>query len=435
MKNKICGLLILVVLMACAMSLVSLRAQPAPADASGSVLLSSDDLDQLVAPIALYPDPLIALILPASTVPTDIVLASRFLNNGGSADDIDSQPWDSNVKGLARYPDVLQMMDDNLDWTNQLGAAVLAQQADVMTAIQAQRAKAQSLGNLQTTPQQQVITDQQVIQIVPADPKVIYVPVYDPQVVYVQAAPPAAPLISFGLGLAVGAWLAGDCDWHGHGIYYGGYYRPGYGWGYNNVVINNNYYWRPNPNRPPPRPPYRPGHPGGNLPGWRPPPNWGKPGKPGGPGNRPGGNRPGIPGTPGNPGKPERPENRPGGPGNRPGHPSIQPAPGHPKPGETRPAKPTTPGHRPGHENQRPETKPIHTQPVKPKPERPETRPAPQPKPHPKPEPSRPATRPSTQPAHQSFNRDRSSTKPQTTHPQPQQRAQPRAQGNGRQNN
>ena len=322
------------------------------AQTDSTPLLSQADLEQLVAPIALYPDPLLALILPASTVPTDIVLANRFVTNGGDPNAIDQQPWDDNVKGLARYPDVLAMMDENLDWTNQLGAAVLAQQGDVMNAIQAMRAKAQTLGNLQTTAQQQVLTQDQAIQILPADPQVIYVPVYNPQVVYVQPAP-AVPFITFGLGLAMGAWIGGNCDWHRHSIYYGGWYRPGYGWN-RNVTINNHYYWRPNPAKPRPRPPYQPGRPGGQLPGWRPPPNNRPPGGP---------NRPGYPNRPGNPGRPSNPgsgPNRPGNPGGgnpgtptRPGRPnadrpSIQPVKPQPgqrpsQPGNTRPNKPSNP--------------------------------------------------------------------------------------------
>ena len=177
MKLNLLAALIIGALLFLAPGQRPLTAQPAPDAAPAPDLLSEPDLEQLVAPIALYPDPMVALILQASTVPTDIVLASRWLNDGNSPDDIDAQPWDDSVKGLARYPDVLQMMDDNLDWTNQLGAAVLAQQPDVMNAIQAMRAKAQALGNLQTTAQQQVISQDQVIQIVPADPQVIYVPV------------------------------------------------------------------------------------------------------------------------------------------------------------------------------------------------------------------------------------------------------------------
>ena len=383
---------------------LSAPAQTAP-DSASAPLLSEQDLEQVVAPIALYPDPMVALILQASTVPTDIVLASRWIGDGNDTDDIDSQPWDDSVKGLARYPDVLDMMDDNLDWTNQLGAAVLAQPADVMTAIQAMRAKAQALGNLQTTAQQQVVSQDNVIQIVPADPQVIYVPVYDPTVIYFQPAPP----IIFGPGLSIGIWLGGGFDWRYHRFYRGGYYRPGYGW--RPRPPNGGIIWRPNPNRPRPRPPYRPGKPG-HLPGWQRPPNGGKPRPPGNgrpPGNtnpRPPGSKPRPPiGGPGNPG------NRPGGPGNRPGRPSIQPVPNKPGGGKPapRPEKPVTiqpvkprPETKPAPRPQRPE-KPVTTQPVKPRPaERPQVKPAP----------SRPAVQPKPARPHQDFNQSRPSSKP-----------------------
>ena len=378
---------------------------------SGPVTLSQADLQQLVAPIALYPDPLIALILPASTVPTDIVLAERYLNDGGDADDIDDQSWDANVKGLARYPDVLQMMSDNLDWTNQLGAAVLYQQDDVMAAIQAQRAKAQALGNLTSTPQQQVVTDNGVIEIYPADPQIIYVPVYDPQVVYVQTG----PYVTFGPGFNIGIWIGGGCDWRGHRIYSRGYYRPGYGW---RPGIGHGPIWRPNPGRPKPRPPYHPGRPG-HLPGVRPPPNRPRP---------PGGNRPGIsplPGhprpSPGNggskPGHGPRPNpgtNPPGRP-NRPSRPEIQPVPQKPgptKPGVVKPDRPVRPA--PGKPSMRPtpgkpSIQPVPQRPsVRPAPERPVARPArpdnskrPEARPAPSrpPQASRPQSRPQSRPA------------------------------------
>jgi hypothetical protein len=293
---------------------------------------------------------MLALILQASTVPTDIVLANRWLTNGGDEDDIDSQPWDDSVKGLAHYPDALQMMDDNLDWTNQLGAAVLAQQADVMRAVQAMRAKAQAQGNLQTNAQQQVITQGNTIEIVPASPQVIYVPTYDPTVIYYQPAPP----IVFGPSFSIGIWLGGGCNWNSYYFYRSGFYRPGYGWGYRPGYGTP---WRPPPGRPAPRPPYRPGKPGGSLPGWRPPHG----GKPPGGGRPPGGGNPGTSGREqaasaeqwsgkirdrpnGNGGKPSiqpvsesrwrdgQAERRPpgggnGGGGNGGGKPSIQPVP------------------------------------------------------------------------------------------------------------
>jgi hypothetical protein len=382
----------IIALLLAAAAVGDLRAQDSPSDVP---LLSPDELQQLVAPIALYPDPLIALILTGSTVPTDIVLADRFVQNDGDPAAIDSQNWDDSVKGLARYPDVLKMMDDNLDWTNQLGAAVLAQQSDVMAAIQAQRARAEALGNLETTSQQQVINDQGIIQIIPADPQVIYVPVYDPQVIYVDRGP---NLLSFGIGFAIGAWLGGDCDWHGHYIYRSGYYRPGYGWHRPvNIIINRPPVWRPNPHKPKPRPPYRPNRPGkpggghGQLPGWQRPPGGNKPspGKPGGPSQVKPQPKP-LP--PGNGNGPGRPGNGPGG-----DRPQIQPVPSPTKPGTTRPGttkpgtvRPTQPVTRPapGGDRNKPENK---------RPVRPQVQPAarPQPKPAaPTPRPTAPANRP-----------------------------------------
>jgi hypothetical protein len=394
---------------------LSVSAQSAPLSAdtpSGPVQLSDADLQQLVAPIALYPDPMLALILQASTVPTDIVLASRWLNNGGDDDEIDSQPWDDSVKGLAHYPDVLQMMDDNLDWTNQLGAAVLAQQSDVMRAVQAMRAKAQAQGNLQTTAQQQVVTQGSTIEIVPASPQVIYVPVYDPTVIYYQPAPP----IVFGPSFSIGIWLGGGCNWNSYYFYRSGFYRPGYGWGYRPGYGTP---WRPPPGRPPPRPPYRPGKPGGSLPGWRPPHG----GKPPGGGRPPGGS------------KPRPPNNGPG----RPGRPSIQPVPNPGKPGKPgNGGKPSiqpvpNPGGGTGKPNVRPNRppkpeKPVTTQPVKPQPN-------PQPKPQPKPAPSRPKAnpRPAKPPPSNNFDRNRPSSKPHPSQPS-RPSAQPRpaqSQGGG----
>src|ERR1035438_5338557 len=109
--------------------------------------LSAAQLDQLLGPIALYPDPLIAQILPASTLPTEIVLADRYVTSGGDPNQLDQQPWDSSVQALARYPNVLQWMDQNLDWTTELGQAFLNQQPDVMDAIQRLRWSAYNLGD------------------------------------------------------------------------------------------------------------------------------------------------------------------------------------------------------------------------------------------------------------------------------------------------
>jgi hypothetical protein len=193
--------------------------------------LPAAQLDQLMGPIALYPDPLIAEILPASTLPTQIVLADRYITGGGDPNQIDQQPWDASVQAMARYPSVLKWMDDNLNWTTQAGQAFLNQQPDVMNSIQRLRAMASKLGNLQSSPQQQVVADGDDIEIVPADPQVIYVPVYQPDQVYYDA-PYGSPFITFGIGWPIGLWMDYDCDWGaGNLIFWGnGYSRPRNWW-------------------------------------------------------------------------------------------------------------------------------------------------------------------------------------------------------------
>jgi len=171
----------------------------------------------MLRPIALYPDPLIAQILPASTVPTQIVLADRYVSGGGDPNQIEQQAWDASVKAMARYTNVLKWMDDNLKWTTELGQAFLNQQAEVMKSIQRLRAAASKLGNLQSPPQQQVVADAGNIEIVPADPQMIYVPVYQPAQVYYDA-PDGSPFITFGLGWPIGPWLGYDCDWGNGGL-------------------------------------------------------------------------------------------------------------------------------------------------------------------------------------------------------------------------
>ena len=182
-------------------------------------------LDQLLGPIALYPDPLIAQILPASTMPTQIVLADRYVTGGGDPNQIDQQPWEPSVQALARYPSVLKWMSDNLNWTTELGQTFLNQQPDVMSSIQRLRASANNLGNLQSTPQQQVVHDGGNIEIVPADPQVIYVPVYQSDVVYYQTGH-GSPFITFGIGFAIGGWLDCDFNWGRHDIIYWGHNHP-----------------------------------------------------------------------------------------------------------------------------------------------------------------------------------------------------------------
>jgi hypothetical protein len=179
--------------------------------------LSDVQLDQLLGPIALYPDPLIAEILPASTLPEQIVMADRYVSGGGDFNQIDQQSWDASIKALTRYPKVLKWLDDNLNWTTELGQAFCNQQPEVMESIQRLRMSAANFGNLQSTPQQQVITDGGYIEIVPVDPQLLFVPVYQPDLVYDQSAN-GAVFITFGSGWPVGAWLNCDFDWSHHNL-------------------------------------------------------------------------------------------------------------------------------------------------------------------------------------------------------------------------
>ncbi len=211
-----------------------LRAQAPPPEPPQAAVegtpqkLAPEALNELLAPIALYPDALIALILPASTVPADLVLAARYIASNGDPAQIADQPWDDSVKSLVRYPDVLKWMDQNLEWTTALGDAFLDQPADVMNSIQALRAEAIAAGNLTDTPQQRVVREKTCVRIVPAEPEVIYVPQYDPEVVYVQPySEDVGPLLTFSAGFAVGSWLNYDCDWDRRGIYVG-QWRPGW---------------------------------------------------------------------------------------------------------------------------------------------------------------------------------------------------------------
>ena len=130
-------------------------AAPPPAPAAPS--WTSAELDQMLGPIALYPDPLIGVILPAAGQPSQIVMADRYMSQGGDPSQIEQQSWDPSVQGLAHYPNVLKWMDDNLTWTTEIGQAFLNQQSDVMDSIQRLRGTAQALGNLQSTPQENVV--------------------------------------------------------------------------------------------------------------------------------------------------------------------------------------------------------------------------------------------------------------------------------------
>jgi uncharacterized membrane protein YgcG len=206
-----------------------------------------EQLQQLVAPIALYPDALVAQILAGSTFPEQIVLADRWvqahpdLKGDALSQAVDQQPWDPSVKALAAFPSVLGNMDKNLGWTSTLGDAYYNQQQDVMQEIQLMRQRAQAAGNLKTTPQQTVSTQDSNIEIEPATPDEVYVPAYDPWLVYGDLVPAwpywyaypgiwfDGPYLSWGVpfGLAfVGGfgwgWGHWGFDWHNHYPLYGG---------------------------------------------------------------------------------------------------------------------------------------------------------------------------------------------------------------------
>jgi hypothetical protein len=206
-----------------------------------------DQLDSLVAPIALYPDPLLAQVLAASTYPLELVQLQQWLarnpglKDNALADAVAKQGWDPSVQAMAALPDVVKWLTDDIQWTTDLGNAFLAQQSDVMDAVQRMRKKAEDKGTLKSNEQQKVETkvveNKQVIVIEQANPKVVYVPSYDPVVVYGAPVYPYPPIyypyypagmaISFGVGVMMGAFWSGGWGW-------------GCGWGGNNVYINNN---------------------------------------------------------------------------------------------------------------------------------------------------------------------------------------------------
>ncbi len=198
----------------------------APAAAGAAALRSPEELDELLGPIALYPDALIALILPAAGFPDDLAAALAYINAGKDPSQDTNESWDDSVKGLVHYPDIIKWMTDNAEWTQQLGDAFLAQPADVMKSIQQLRARAISAGTLASTPQQTVIMDDGQIRIVPAQPNVVYIPRYDSSVVY-EDQPVTGPLLSFDTAYPIGPWLGFDLDWDTYGIWVGGW-RPGY---------------------------------------------------------------------------------------------------------------------------------------------------------------------------------------------------------------
>ena len=189
---------------------------------------SSAQLQSLVAPIALYPDPLVAQILQASTYPDQVAEAAvEVMMHPGQS--LESEPWDASVLAVSHYPPVLEMMAKQINWTTQLGQAYLAQQGPVLKAIQVMRQQAMNVGNLKTTTQQQVVSSNGAIQIYPSDPNMLYIPTYDPQAVYYVPTPSGVGSpIGYGTGWVIGDALAGtSVDWVGGTI---ANYPQGYGW-------------------------------------------------------------------------------------------------------------------------------------------------------------------------------------------------------------
>jgi Protein of unknown function (DUF3300) len=247
------------VVMLCAVALVSgdILADVMPSSLTGrsspqaqAPKIPPEQLDSLVAPIALYPDPLLAQILAASTYPLEIVQLQQWLEKNKNvkdkalADEVAKQPWDPSVEALAGLPDVVKRLANEIQWTADLGNAFLAQQSDVMDAVQRMRKKAVDKGTLKSTEQQKVETkvveSKQVIVVEQANPQVIYVPSYDPVVVWGAPIYPYPPIyypgwgyyagaaaISFGFGVMMGAFWSGGWGW-------------GCGWGHNDIDINRN---------------------------------------------------------------------------------------------------------------------------------------------------------------------------------------------------
>lgn len=201
-----------------------------------AALQTPEQLQQLVAPIALYPDALIGQILAASTYPAEVVEADRWVQQHSElkgeelAQEVDQQNWDPSVKSLTQFPSVLANMDKNIMWTSGLGDAYINQQQDVMDAIQVMRSRAQQAGNLQSTPEENVENQGQTIIIQPANPDVVYVPEYDPWIVYgapVVVYPGWVPFpglyigrpgIMFGLGFGLGFYGGFGWGWHHWGF-------------------------------------------------------------------------------------------------------------------------------------------------------------------------------------------------------------------------
>ncbi|MGA7058196.1 MAG: DUF3300 domain-containing protein [Terriglobales bacterium] len=255
----------------CAVGTPQLSAmQDAPATAQGAqappyAQQTPQQLQRLVAPIALYPDSLVAQVLAASTFPEQVVEADRWvqanpdLKGDALGKAVDQQPWDPSVKALAAFPSVLGNMDKNLSWASSLGDAYFNQQADVMDAVQVMRRRAQAAGDLKTTEQQTVTTQGSTIEVAPTNPDVVYVPAYDPWLVYgdpIMAWPGwypypgiwfGGPYLSWGGGFGIG-WFGGyGWGWGHWGFNWGGGYAMYGGGRYysrSNTFYNRSSYYR-----------------------------------------------------------------------------------------------------------------------------------------------------------------------------------------------
>ncbi|HYS07888.1 MAG TPA: DUF3300 domain-containing protein [Myxococcales bacterium] len=256
--------------LACALACSHASAAPPPPPVQGEVVVAQtpSQLDELVAPIALYPDELVAQVLGACTYPTEIVEADRWMQEHSGlkgqelAQAVDQQTWDPSIKALTQFPSVLANLDKNLSWASALGDAYVNQQQAVLDAVQEMRRRAQQQGNLKSTPQQTVSAQGSTIVIEPADPTVVYVPTYDPWIVYGSPLVPypgwywypglydPMPGISFGLGFGIGVfagfgwgWHHWGADWHNHHIIHD--HHP---WSsHSRTFIDRNHFYRGGP--------------------------------------------------------------------------------------------------------------------------------------------------------------------------------------------
>jgi hypothetical protein len=228
------GLMACVVLLVFAMKAVA-QAPAAPAGAAPQ--LSAEELNKLVGPIALYPDDLVGIILPASTNPLQLVQADRYLDKRKADPKLPiDDKWDDSVKSLLNYPDIVKTMSADLDWTSALGEAVVSDSGAVLDAVQVFRRQAQATGNLKSDAKQVVVVEKEIITIAPADPQVIYVPQYNPSTVVVYGAPawgyyptpypsyyyPYAPGAALAAGVVWGAAIGAAWSGNHYGAHYGG---------------------------------------------------------------------------------------------------------------------------------------------------------------------------------------------------------------------